>query len=578
MKKKINSLKEMFYMEGYFKWFFLLVVIILGAQIFEVCVIPKIITRVFDYNIPEKNIVGLIVMCVIYTITMFVSCYATLKHVLIRCWIQRWIQRDLRDKVFKKLQYAKKEFYDKNTTGIILQFLNDDSYNASRLFSIISIEMFVMGLGRFLIILILLLFVNVKITFIVLFIYMIGAIITVYFNKSTVTLMLEIRKTNMEIYTYINESINGFVTIKILDIIRNKEEDLQQKLNRYNRQKIQVEKKVSLYKNIFSLIISLADIAIIVLGGMNVIQGLFTYAQIAVFMEYSGQLSHEFDWFISNISLFNKSYIAFSKIIEFLKKDNIEDINKGKTLENINSIELDNICFGYKQNDNILYNINLRMDKNKSIAIVGKTGSGKSTITNLICRLYEPTLGKILINNEDYLKYNIKSIRNKIGYIMQEIDILPNTIIDNIRYVRNDITKKEVENIFKRLEMHDKIMSFKDGYDTDIYNNPDLLSQGEKQIINFARIMAIDADLIIMDEITSYLSVKNEEMIRKAILEVTKGKMSIIIAHRLPTIKQCDEIIFLKDGQIIEKGTHDELIDKRGEYYQLYYLGENSRT
>ena len=122
--------------------------------------------------------------------------------------------------------------------------------------------------------------------------------------------------------------------------------------------------------------------------------------------------------------------------------------------------------------------------------------------------------------------------------------------------------------------MHDKITSLKDGYNTDIYNNPDILSQGEKQIINFARIMALDADLIIMDEITSYLSTENENMIREAIKEVTKDKMSIIIAHRLPTIKECDKILFLKDGNIVESGTHRSLIAKKGEYYKLYYFNK----
>lgn len=303
---------------------------------------------------------------------------------------------------------------------------------------------------------------------------------------------------------------------------------------------------------------------------MNIIQGVFTYAQIVMLMDYSGELSHQFNWFIRNISSFNKSYISFSKIIEFLEKDNIEKIEKGETLKNIEQIQLNNVCFGYGQSDKILSNIDLKINTDKSIAIVGKTGSGKSTIVNLICRLYEPTSGTILINGEDYLKYNIKSIRSKIGYIMQDINILPNTIIDNIKYVKRDITKKQIEDIFKKLQMHDKIMSFKDGYETDIYNNPDLLSQGEKQIINFARIMALDADFIIMDEITSYLSAENEEMIRKAIYEVTKNKMSIIIAHRLPTIKQCDEIVFLKDGQVIEQGTHEKLMDKQGEYFKLY--------
>ena len=570
MKEKIKNIKKMIQVQGYKKWFVLLFSIIIGTQILEVYVTPKLITKIFDYHIPNSNIVGVIVVCITYTLFLFLTCYTTLKHVMIRCWLQRWIQRDLKNKIFEKLQYVKKEFYDKNTTGTILQFLNDDSYNASRLFSIISTEMFVMGLGRFFIIVLFLLFVDIKLTIIVLIIYIIGASITIYSNRSTIGRIIELRKINTDIYTYINECINGVVTIKTLNIIKYKEEELEEKLNKYNQEKMQLEKRLSLYKNLFALIVSLVDILIVVIGGMNVIEGIFTYAQIILFIEYSGELSYEFNWFIRNISNYNKSYIAFYKALEFLEKDNTEDINKGKKLTNINSISFKDVTFRYGQERSIISNISFDVKENESIAIVGKTGSGKSTITNLICRLYEPTSGEILINDTDYLKYNIKSIRSKIGYILQDIDILPNTILDNIKYVKKDISIQQVEEIFKRLNLHDKIMTFKDGYNTDIYNNPDLLSQGEKQIINFARIMALDADLIIMDEITSYLSVENENMIRQAIKEVTKNKMSIIIAHRLPTIKECDKILLLDNGEILERGTHKELIKKEGKYYKLY--------
>ena len=570
MKEKIKNIKKMIQVQGYKKWFILLVSIIIGTQILEVYVTPKLITKIFDYHIPNSNIVGVIIICIIYTLFLFVTCYTTLKHVMIRCWLQRWIQRDLKNKIFEKLQYVKKEFYDKNTTGTILQFLNDDSYNASRLFSIISTEMFVMGLGRFFIIVLFLLFVDIKLTIIILMIYIIGASITIYSNKSTVGRIVELRKINTDIYTYINECINGVVTIKTLNIIKYKEEELEEKLNKYNQEKMQLEKRISLYKNLFALIVSLVDILIVVIGGMNVIEGIFTYAQIILFIEYSGELSYEFNWFIRNISNYNKSYIAFYKALEFLEKNNTEDINKGNKLTNINNISFKYVTFGYGQERSIISNISFDVKENESIGIVGKTGSGKSTITNLICRLYEPTSGEILINDTDYLKYNIKSIRSKIGYILQDIDILPNTILDNIKYVKKDITIQQVEKIFKRLNLHDKIMTFKEGYNTDIYNNQDLLSQGEKQVINFARIMALDADLIIMDEITSYLSVENENIIRQAIKEVTKDKMSIIIAHRLPTIKECDKILLLDNGRILERGTHEELIKKKGKYYKLY--------
>ncbi len=168
-----------------------------------------------------------------------------------------------------------------------------------------------------------------------------------------------------------------------------------------------------------------------------------------------------------------------------------------------------------------------------------------------------------------YGNYNLQSLRSKIGYVMQDVIILENTIIDNIRYVNEDIKNEEIEEIFKKLNLHEKIMSLPNGYETDIYHNTDILSKGEKQLINFARIMAINPDLIILDEVTSSLSYSSEMLLKNAIKQITKNKIAIIIAHRLSTIKECDQIIVLENGKIIEQGRNQELLDKKGEYYKL---------
>ena len=270
-----------------------------------------------------------------------------------------------------------------------------------------------------------------------------------------------------------------------------------------------------------------------------------------ILVEYTGYLKYEFNWFIKHLTDFNKSYISYSKLLKFLELDKIENVSDGKELKEINSIEFKNVNFSYNDNQKTIKNLNLKIDENDKVALVGKTGSGKSTITNLICRFYEPRDGKILINGVDYKEYSIESLRRNIGYIMQDVQILPNTIIDNIRYVNKDIEIDEIENIFKRLKLHDKIMSLKEGYNTNIFEKPDILSSGEKQLINFARIMAINPDLIILDEVTSNLSNNSEMLVKNAIEEVTKRKICIIIAHKLETTKLCNKIITLNNGVMV---------------------------
>ena len=177
--------------------------------------------------------------------------------------------------------------------------------------------------------------------------------------------------------------------------------------------------------------------------------------------------------------------------------------------------------------------------------------------------------GAIKINGRNYKEYSIKSLRNKIGYIMQKVVVFDGTILENINYANKDISKDEIIDICKKLNLHDKIMSLKEGYETKISNDTDIFSAGEKQLLNFTRVMVENPEIIILDEATASLSYKSEMMVRKAIEEITKGKISFIIAHRLSTIKKCDKILLIKDGKIIEEGNHNELMANKGEYFEL---------
>lgn len=569
MKEKVKQIKEMYKFSGYHKQFIILFTIIITAAIVDIIAIPYITRQIIDFSIPQKNVQALIMWCIIYTIFLLISCYATLKHCNMRSILERKIARDLRQKVFNKMQDIKTKFYDESDTGVILQFLNSDVNEAGRMFADIITEMIFMGIVRFIIYSIFLLFIDIKITLIILFLYIIGYIVTIYFNRKTIDLIKNIRKVNIEIYSKVNEGIQGFLTIKILNIIQKKEEELQELLKDYEKLNNKLERNVSIYNNLFAFIVSLSTIVIIYFGGIKVATGVMAYVEIMLLIEFNGFLNFNFKWFIRHLNNFNNSFISFSKVLNFLKLENVEKIQEGEELQYINSIEFSNVEFSYTGYEKNIQTYSFKLSKNQKIALVGRTGSGKTTVANLLCRFYEPVKGEIKINGTNYLKYSIESIRKKIGYVMQDTYILKGTIIDNIRYVNKDITEEEIKSIFKKLKLHDKIMKFKDGYNTDISSNPDILSTGEKQMINFARVMAMNCDIIILDEVTSALSYKSEELVNNAIKEVTKDKMAIIIAHRLSTVKSCNKIILMANGRIIEQGNHEELIDKKGEYYKL---------
>lgn len=274
-------------------------------------------------------------------------------------------------------------------------------------------------------------------------------------------------------------------------------------------------------------------------------------------------------WVIEGFQYRNVGKISYEKIQSILQKEE-ENIDDGIRLNNVKKIEFNDVCFSYDDEKNVLNHISFEIGKDKSVALIGRTGSGKTSLVNLLCRFYDLDEGTIKINGRDYREYSIRSLRNKIGYIMQKVVIFDGTILENINYANKDISKDEIIEICKKLNLHEKIMSLKDGYETKISSDTDIFSTGEKQLLNFTRVMVENPEIIILDEVTASLSYKSEMMVRKAIEEITKGKISFIIAHRLSTIKNCDKILLMKDGKIIEEGNHKELIEQNGAYAELY--------
>ena len=274
-------------------------------------------------------------------------------------------------------------------------------------------------------------------------------------------------------------------------------------------------------------------------------------------------------WVIEGFQYRNVGKISYEKIQSILQKEE-ENIDDGIRLNNVKKIEFNDVCFSYDDEKNVLNHISFEIGKDKNVALIGRTGSGKTSLVNLLCRFYDLDEGTIKINGRDYREYSIRSLRNKIGYIMQKVVIFDGTILENINYANKDISKDEIIEICKKLNLHEKIMSLKDGYETKISSDTDIFSTGEKQLLNFTRVMVENPEIIILDEVTASLSYKSEMMVRKAIEEITKGKISFIIAHRLSTIKNCDKILLMKDGKIIEEGNHKELIEQNGAYAELY--------
>ncbi|MFA7111386.1 MAG: ABC transporter ATP-binding protein, partial [Bacilli bacterium] len=411
-------------------------------------------------------------------------------------------------------------------------------------------------------------------------------ILTLFFEKIILKYHRIARNSYSEFVRWLAECINGTKTIKTLAIEEtiNKESDATTEDVRLKRQKAQ---KISSYyypvTNIISAITTALIIWIFPIFGASD-STTYDTALLVLFIGFVGSIYNPIASFSEIFSDLIGTQASVEKLFSLIdtkptlvdSKEVIEKYgtifdNKTENFEPLEgNIEFKNVKFEYLKGIEVLHGLNLNIKKGTSVAIVGETGSGKSTTVNLLCRFYEPTSGQILIDGVDYKNRSVGYIRSNLGYVQQTPFIFKGSVKDNIKYGKLNATDEEIISVCKSLDIHDFICSLPDGYNTVLKGGGNELSQGQKQIISFARALIRDPKILILDEATSSIDTETENVIQHSVNKILRGRTSIIIAHRLSTIVDCDRIIVMKDGQIIEDGNHVSLMDNKGYYYELY--------
>ena len=566
----MNRFKEMFKYGNFRKRIVITFIEYMITSIIWIIIDQYMTYSLFDDAIAKENIK----LVIFLSILMIVKIITNIAEGILNCFLRHHLQRDFshyaRNDIYKKIINSKVEFFDKSNTGELFELLMNDSGNFSTFFTQHGLQTS-SYLVKTITYLIILLFVDLKLTAILAISYVIANGALIASNKKTFSIINEIRKLNISITKWITEQVNGYEIIKSMQFEEKRLDKMKELIDTYNTESSKLDKIVRKYIFIYDFFSLLTTLFVVCIGGLDILSGVITYGALMIFVNGTSTIKHFLDVFIRSVNSLNSSYISFVKILKF-NNDFLPENDCGKlSLEKINNIQIENLNFSYNENKQILNNINIKVDSNDKIAIIGKTGSGKTTLVNLLCRFYELKDGTIKINGQDYKKYELSDLREQIGYVMQDVVIFEGNVFENINYANKKVSEEEIINICKKLNLHNKIISLEKGYKTNLNKNKDLLSQGEKQMINFARILVENPSMIILDEVTSSLSYENEKLIKNAINEIIKGRICIIIAHRLSTIKSCDKILLMKNGKIIEEGNHTELIERKGEYYELIH-------
>lgn len=545
------------------------VFILNGISIITTLFITKMIQYLIDIVIPSNNYEKLFIMGLIAFLLVLLSIILTNAYSKILAQVNQNIVEDIKNDLFSHIQYLSFNYYDTRPHGKILVRLTEYAEDISNLITNKLVTTF-LNIFNMLIILVFMFTTNVKLTLIAIAGIIILSIIFAITAKIKRNYRLLINNKNSNLNAYLVESLRGMQTTQSF----NREEKNQRIFNKLSENWKNSNCKFIKFGSIgwcsVQIMSHLVTATIYFIGAfilypsvsVGVIVAMGSYS--SNFWQPIEDLFKTLDDFINSITYLERIFETMDEKIEIKDEENAIDINiEGK-------IEFKNVTFSYIKNTKVLNNVSFIIKPQEKVAIVGETGSGKSTIANLIGRFYDIDSGNILIDGKDIKNLKLNSIRKQISIMQQENYLFSTSIMKNLKYGNESITDDEVIEICKKLNIHNWIISLENGYNTKLNSNGKNLSDGERQILCYVRTIINNPKILIFDEATSKIDIKTEKMLQNVTEKMTKNKTLITIAHRLSTIIDSDRILFVKNNKIVESGTHKELMQLRGNYYKLY--------
>ena len=481
---------------------------------------------------------------------------------------------DMRENLFAKFQRMLVRYFDTHQDGKLLSLFTsdlDNIFNAmnNAIFEIISQGIMFIGT------IVIMFMVNQQLAWTTIATTPLILIVSVLIMKKAHIYLDKQQDEIGDLNGYITEQINGEKIIITNDLRKESIENFKTYNNRVRNARF----KGQFYSGIlFPLMngLNLLNLAIVIaMGAWMIISGQVSQAiglgLIVTFVEYSQTYFQPLTQITSIYSMIQLALTGARRLATVEEQKDEDAVPNGKKINGLQkAVKLENVHFGYDENKEILHGVNISVNKGQSVAVVGPTGSGKTTIMNLLNRFYDVNSGKVTFDGVDVRDIQLESLRNNIGIVLQDSVLFTGTIADNIRYGKPNALMDEVISAAKQADIHDFIESLPDGYETKVNDSSSVFSTGQKQLISIARTILINPDFLILDEATSNVDTVTEEKIQQAMDAVIAGRTSFVIAHRLKTILNSDKIVVLKDGNVIESGSHEDLLKEKGFYYKLY--------
>lgn len=575
MKKNNNTvLRIISYLKAYKFFLFLAIFLTIGSSIFEI-ISPKLMgnitTRIFE-NLKMNTRIDfdyVIKICITLGIVYLLQGAFEFFRGRILVDVTQDLIAKFRREISEKVKYIPTSYYDKNKTGDLLSRMTNDVETLGKnlqqtISSILSSIVLIVG------ILTVMIKISPTLTLVFLFTLPMTYFSTKFISKKSQGYFRRKSQGLGSMVGFVEENFSGSELIKAF----NYEGRAEREFLDINENLYEVSYRASFMTGIMlpimTFISNLGYVMLSIVGGLLVLSGKLFVGDIQAVIQYVRRLANPIEQLAEMASIFQASIAAAERIFEFLDQKPEEEIVTDEIKRPVEDIEFDTVYFSYDKKTPVINNLNLHVEKNKTVAIVGSTGAGKTTIVNLLMRFYDIDRGSININGVNIKDVSRENLRSLFGMVLQDSWLFRGTIYDNILYGRQDATREEVIDAAKKAYCHSFIEKLPKGYDTVLNEEASNISQGQRQLLTIARALLSDPEILILDEATSSVDTRTEALIQKAMKNLLKERTNFVIAHRLSTIVNSDVILVLDKGDIVEKGNHKELLARDGIYAELY--------
>ena len=556
-----------------YKWRFNGVIIFAISLSVFAALRPYLLKQTVDGYISNQDQQGLLMYVVLMGIVLLLEVFSQFYFVYWANWLGQDIVKDIRTKLFQHILSFRMKYFDLVPVGQLVTRSVSDIESIARIFSQ-GLFMIISDLMKMLVVLIFMFYMNWKLTWIVIVAMPILVFITRIFQRKMQVAFEEVRNQIANMNSFVQERVTGMKIVQLF----NREKIEYEKFKQINDKHKKAWIKTILYNSIFfpiaDIISSLTLGFIVLYGGFRILNGdtFTTFGDLFSYTMFIAMLFNPLRQIADKFNEMQLGMIAANRVFEILDtEDQIQDTGIIEAPIFQGHIRFEEVRFGYIPNEEVIKGINLEVNAGQTIAIVGSTGAGKSTIINLLNRFYEINSGSIYIDNQNIENYTLGSLRKQIAVVLQDVFLFADTIFNNITLNDPAISRDQVLAAAKKIGVHDFIMSLPDNYDFDVKERGVMLSSGQRQLIAFLRAYVSNPSILILDEATSSIDTYSEELIQRATETITKGRTSIVIAHRLATIVNADKIVVMDKGLIVEQGTHQELINRKSGYYKDLY-------